>query len=366
MSINLTGNTYPKNREQAFADCKKALRKYIVSSTDDFIVANGDSLELMALLPPESVSLVLTDPPYHSTQKENIYGDTQFKKDQEYLDWLRKYGDVWLRTIRKNGALYVFCSMKLAAHIEVMFSSSYNCLSHITWTKPNEPGFDGWKGKVKKTALRSWYPHTERVLFLEPAYEGNLRRSTFGAFLRAERTRVGMSTYDLAEITESYGKVNHGGAVSNWEAGRNVPSREQYRRIVEAFAKLDPGTTYPAYEDVIRPFHANGDMEFTDAWNYRSVKPYKGKHPAEKPLDMLDAMVRSSSYPGDVVVDCFGGSGSTGAAAVASGRKAIILEIEQHWCEYAAERLHGLAGGKRPGKERAPVEQTGAQVELIL
>src|SRR5262249_55834813 len=155
------------------------------------------------------------------------------------------------------------CSMKLAAHIEVLFSSTYNCLSHITWTKPNEPGFDGWKGKMKKTALRSWYPHSERILFLEPAFDGNLRRSNFGEFLRSERLRVGMTAHELAEITESYGKVNHGGAISNWETGRNIPSREQYRRIVEAFSKRARSTQYPAFEDVIRPFNASADMEFT-------------------------------------------------------------------------------------------------------
>lgn len=338
---------YPESRLAAFDDCKKALKSRLVASTSDFLVVHGDSLELLEKLSPECVSLVLTDPPYHTTQKKNIQGDTQFKSDDDFLGWISAYANQWQRVLRKNGSLYVFCSTKMSARIEVDLSSRFNALSHVTWTKPNDPGYDGWKGKASKTSLRTWYPHSERVLFFEPAYEGNLRRSTFGAWLRKERTRLHLSTYDLAEVTESYGAVNHGGAVSNWEAGRNIPSREQFSKIVEAFKAVDQDAAYPDYEDVVRPFSVHVAMEFTDTWHYPSVKPYKGKHPAEKPVEMLESIVEASSYEHDIVLDCFGGSGSSGEAAVRCGRKAIIIEIDKKWCEVAASRLHAAADQPR-------------------
>ncbi len=51
------------------------------------------------------------------------------------------------------------------------------------------------------------------------------------------------------------------------------------------------------YEDVIRPFEVNANVEFTDVWTFPSVKTYKGKHPAEKPVKMLEHCILSTTFP---------------------------------------------------------------------
>jgi site-specific DNA-methyltransferase (adenine-specific) len=227
----------------------------------------------------------------------------------------------------------------MSARLEVLFSDDFNILSHIVWTKPNEPGFDGWKGKMKKESLRQWYPHSERIIFAEPAMDGNLHRSPFGAFLRENRLKCGLSGHQLTELIGAYGKVNHGGAVSNWEAGRNTPSREQYEKICEAFLNTGKIDFLPPYEDVIRPFIMDGSKEFTDIWTFPSVRPYKGKHPAEKPLNMLQHAIEASTYPDDIVLDCFAGSGNTAIAAMGLDRKSISIEIEEQWINNISTRL---------------------------
>jgi site-specific DNA-methyltransferase (adenine-specific) len=103
-----------------------------------------------------------------------------------------------------------------------------------------------------------------------------------------------------------------------------------------ATGKIDP---MPAYEDVIRPFIIDGSKEFTDVWTFPSVRPYKGKHPAEKPALMLQHAIEATTYPGDIVLDCFAGSGSTALAALALGRRTVSMEIEQVWVTKIAERL---------------------------
>jgi site-specific DNA-methyltransferase (adenine-specific) len=95
----------------------------------------------------------------------------------------------------------------------------------------------------------------------------------------------------------------------------------------------------PAYEDVVRPFNMNGDLEFTDVWNFPSVRPYEGKHPAEKPQDMLRHAIEASTYPGDIVLDCFAGSGATAVAALATGRRTVAIEIESDWSQRIVSRL---------------------------
>ncbi len=318
---------------------KGALEGSLRLVSENALIAQGDSLPLLKRLPDSSVSLILTDPPYHATKKQNIYGDTSFKHDAHYIDWLREFAKEWRRVLRPNGSLYCFCASEMAAYVEVMLDPNFNVLSRVVWTKPNEPGFDGWKGKMNKAALRQWYPHSERIIFAEPAVEGNLCRSPFGDFLTGIRQRAGLSTNQLAEIIGAYGKVNHGGAVSNWEAGRNVPSHEQYQKICEAIIGTGKVDSMPRYEDAVRPFSMNGSMEFTDVWNFPSVRPYKGKHPAEKPAALLEHVISASSSPGDLVLDCFAGSGSTILAALKLGRCGIGMEIEPRWAAEMAARV---------------------------
>ena len=326
-------------RTADFETLRNALRPSIRASSEDALVVEGDSLALIRKVPKQSVSLILTDPPYHATKKKNIYGDTAFEEDQHYLDWMNEYAVEWRRILRPNGSLFCFCASEMAARLEVLFSKDFNILSHVVWTKPNEPGFDGWKQKMKKESLRQWYAHTERIIFAEPACDGNLHRSPFANFLREVRTQAAMTSNQLAEITGAYGKVNHGGAISNWETGRNIPSREQYDKICVALLATGKIDSMPPYEDVIRPFMVDASKEFTDVWTFPSVRPYKGKHPAEKPSSMLEHAIESTTFPGDIVLDCFAGSGSTGIAAVKLGRRSVSMEIEPDWAARIASRL---------------------------
>jgi DNA modification methylase len=63
------------------------------------------------------------------------------------------------------------------------------------------------------------------------------------------------------------------------------------------------------------------------------------RHPTEKPIDLLTEMIESSSRVNEVVLDPFAGVGSTGVAAVLAGRRAVLVELEEKYCELAIERL---------------------------
>lgn len=311
-------------------------------ASDTSIVAQGDSLALLTKIPTHSVSLILTDPPYHVTKKDNICGDKAFKKDQHYLDWMQKYAKEWQRVLKPNGSLYCFCASEMSARLEILFAENFNILSRITWTKPNLPGYDGWKGKMRKKSLRQWYPYSERIIFAEPNIGGDPYRSPFGDFLRKARKQAGLSCNALTEIIGEYGEVNHGGAVSNWETGRNIPSPAQYKKVCDAVLATEKVVSMPPmprYEDAIRPFFMDGSKEFTDVWTFPSVRPYRGKHPAEKPSDLLEHVIGASTYPGDIVLDCFGGSGSTALSALKLGRRAIVLEIDSQWVARIKNRI---------------------------
>ena len=62
-------------------------------------------------------------------------------------------------------------------------------------------------------------------------------------------------------------------------------------------------------------------------------------HPTEKPVEILRQLIESSSVMGETIYDPFAGSGSTLIAAALEGRIAIGVEIDERYCEIAAERF---------------------------
>lgn len=65
----------------------------------------------------------------------------------------------------------------------------------------------------------------------------------------------------------------------------------------------------------------------------------KVRHPSEKPVPLLRELVESSSRQGETVLDPFAGILSTGVAAILSGRRAVLVEVEQKWVEIGIERI---------------------------
>lgn len=83
------------------------------------------------------------------------------------------------------------------------------------------------------------------------------------------------------------------------------------------------------YKSLRRYFSVSAAVPYTDIWTHKPVQFYPGKHPCEKPADMLRQIIAASSRPGDLVEDFFMGSGSTIKAALDLGRKAIGVELEE-------------------------------------
>ena len=87
-------------------------------------------------------------------------------------------------------------------------------------------------------------------------------------------------------------------------------------------------------------------MPYTDVWTFETVKHTPGKHVCEKPLPLMRHIIAASTRPGAVVLDCFCGSGATGAACVELGRDFIGIEKDAQWVERARRRIaHHAAQG---------------------
>jgi len=83
--------------------------------------------------------------------------------------------------------------------------------------------------------------------------------------------------------------------------------------------------------------------QMTGVYDDRHISPTE--HPYEKPLSLMERLVRIYTNPGDSVLDPFMGSGRTGEACQNLGRAFTGIEIDKKYFDIAARRLHG-AGGK--------------------
>lgn len=70
-----------------------------------------------------------------------------------------------------------------------------------------------------------------------------------------------------------------------------------------------------------------------------SVDATRSVHPTQKPLALVRSWILDFTDPGDLILDPFGGSGTTARAAKDMNRRCILVEREERWCEVAAKRM---------------------------
>ncbi|EPA8393860.1 site-specific DNA-methyltransferase, partial [Escherichia coli] len=96
------------------------------------------------------------------------------------------------------------------------------------------------------------------------------------------------------------------------------------------------------YKTLRRYFSVSAAVPYTDVWTHKPVQYYPGKHPCEKPAEMLRQIISASSRPEDLVADFFMGSGSTVKAALSLGRRAIGVELETERFEQTVREVQDL------------------------
>ena len=310
-------------------------------------IYHGDCREILPGLEP--VNLVLTDPPYYGVVAESW--DNQWETELDFLAWLESVVGLVCGAMLDNAGCYVFASPQMAARVEVMISKYMRVLNNAIWDKGGERKGSAGSG-VDVTALRRyWSANTERVVFAEKygidesakAESGywskceSAKRSVIGDYLKSEFAIANVTNSEIAGLFPSKtGGIT--GCVSNWLRGSNVPTSEQYQKMREY---LNHNGEYEylrrEYEDLRRPFFLIASMQWGDLWRFPIER--NREHPTQKPLSLIYQLCMVSSRQTDTILDPFMGSGTTLRAAKDLGRKAIGIELEEKYCEIAANRM---------------------------
>ena len=356
---------------------------------DGCTLYHGDCLDVLRTLPDASVDAVVTDPPYFKVKSEAW--DRQWQKPQEFLAWLGRHVEQWHRLLKPNGSLYCFASPQMAARVELLIAERFAVLNHIVWVKADKAGNgmysrQGWDDK------RAFFPQTERIIFAEHYGADNVALGGSGyaakcdelrgfvfeplrKYLDDERKRAG---FDFEMIRKAVGCAVGSGLPSHWFTRSQwmLPTRENYLKLRAAFnhntdphqgefLRKDYEELRKDYEELRRPFAVSKDVPCTDVWTFATVGYYRGKHPCEKPVDMMRHIVCASTRPGAVVLDPFLGSGSTGVACVLEGRQFIGVELSESYLAVARRRIaEAVPAGESPSRPSRPAQEQPGQLLL--
>lgn len=106
---------------------------------------------------------------------------------------------------------------------------------------------------------------------------------------------------------------------------------------------LGMGNNYrPNYELILLMCKTNVKTKSNNKSNiltYRRLSPQKMLHVCEKPVNLLEDLIQELSEEGNVILDCFMGSGSTGVACANTGRKFTGIELDRGYFEVAQKRI---------------------------
>ena len=257
--------------------------------TDNYSIYQGDCLEVMDELIKQNVKVdaIITDPPY---------GTTACKWDS-----IIPLDEMWERInklIKPNGVICLFCTQPFTTNLINSNMSNFKYCWY--WEKSKANGFQHSKNKPMRII--------EEIAVFSKAPIGH--KSLLGD-KRMIYNPQGIIPSGKRKITES----THCG---NTMGGENHKSSRpnQVGRVYESY------TNFP-----------------NDILKFNSIFGRGALHPTQKPVALLEYLIKTYTNEDELVLDFTMGSGSTGVAALNTNRKFIGIELDENYFNIAKKRL---------------------------
>lgn len=264
--------------------------------TERNVLHHADCIAGMSQLEGGSVDLVFADPPFNIGYQYDVYEDR--KSADEYLNWTNGWGEQVRRILKPTGTFWLAIGDDFAAELKVLFTRElgFCCRSWVIW-------YYTFGVNCTRKFNRS---HTHLLHFVK-----NPKDFTFNA----DPIRV--------------------------------PSA---RQLVYQDVRANPSGRLPDDTWVLRPQDLpEGFQASEDTWYYPRVcgtfKERAGFHGCQMPERILGRIIEVSSNPGELVLDPFGGSGSTLIVAKKLGRDFMGFEYSENYAERIRQRLEATKIG---------------------
>ncbi len=261
-------------------------------------VVTGDALDILAGLPQESIRTVVTSPPYWSLRDYAILSQIGMEDDpDEYVASLvRVFDEVW-RVLRKDGSLWL------------NIGDSYTSGGR-TWRAPDK------KNPIRAMSIRP------------PTPKGLKPKELVGIPWRLAFALQASGWYLRSDVI--WRKPN---AMPESVKDRPTRSHEYLFLLTKSERCYYDRTAVP---------EVNG-RNLRTVWDI-NTQPFSEAHFATFPPELVARCIKTTSEPGDVVLDPFLGSGTVAAVAIQNQRAFIGIELNPEYVDIARRRISQLGG----------------------
>lgn len=281
------------------------------------------------------VRLVYIDPPFATRQEFRGSQDQKAYQDKiagaRFLEFLRKRLVFLRELLAEDGNFFVHLDNRRVHYVKLMMDEilgETNFVNEIVWHKGREGGAS--RSHSPSSAMPTEY---QNVLIYAKRRDQRFWKPPLGPYKEST-----LQSIEKDAKGWFYKRGRMGRTPADWEIEAGV-SLKSY--ITD--------NTKESKEDVIRRLTSPSAKYVTvgDVWNNELIKQRKiTNYPTEKPEDLLRIIIEASSNPGDLVLDCFAGSGTTLAVAEKLGRRWIGVDCGKLAIYIMQKRLLNIAKSK--------------------
>ena len=339
---------------RSFTGGQIVAKKNARNGIDTSVIWCGDNLEKLKHLLDASVDLIYIDPPFNSNRNYEVFwGETKEKRafedrhasTQAYIEFMRPRCVELARVLKPTGSFYYHCDWHASHYVKVMLDQilgENQFENEIIWKRADAHSdarqgakhygrlhdtifFYAGKGHafnvqwnpLSKETADKWYRHVD-----ETGERYNLDNLTAAK-------PGGDTLYEFHGVKPPKGRYwayKKEKMEELWKAGRIVITKTN-----KAYMK--------------RYLHESKGVPLQSIWTdvpmlrgFSSSKERLG-YPTQKPLKLMDRIIKVSSNPGDLVLDAFCGCGTTVVAAQKLGRRWVGIDISPTACREVKKRL---------------------------
>ena len=327
----------------------------------------GDNLQVMSHLLKEfrgQVDLIYIDPPFDSKadykKKIQLKGQTVSNDTSTFEE--KQYGDIWTNDeylqfmyerllllkelLSPTGTIYLHCDWHKSHYLRMMLDEVFgvdNFRNEISWQKiTSAKAQSSFFANIKDTILI--YTKTQIADFNPQYIQGEKDDKNYSLIEEGTGRRYG--SFDFTQAGQGVAR-KFGDIILEPPAGKHwIWSQE---KIDEGIKNGKIIFTKNGLPRVKRYLDEKMGNYVSDLWNDNEVAPLSANaaeridYPTQKPESLIARVIKASSNPGDLVFDCFMGSGTTQAVAMKLGRRFIGADINLGAVQTTTKRLLKIA-----------------------
>jgi DNA modification methylase len=303
------------------------------------ILYKGDCLIESEKIETQTADLILTDLPYGTMNGAELDGWENNKIDWDFAIEPKEVFKIAKRILRKNGKMVLFSQEPYTSKMITLANPNVPFSYRMIWKKDHFAN-----ALIAKKAPVSYF---EDIIVFSKIYE-NGTDNEVRDYLIEERNKTKKAGYTDKQLRTMCGVSLKGGGLLCHYWGREqwmMPTEKHYNTLKQTgFFDRD----YKELEAINNRIKKESESTFNlpNGCKFKSnvleyKKDYEGLHPTQKPILLLEDLIKTFSNENDLVVDLTMGSGSTGVACKNTNRNFIGIEKDDKYFEIAEKRING-------------------------